>query len=157
MRSFFLGLISILILESCHNNFVYGEDIDIDSAGWNKDSILVFRCDSIIEMPELIKIGINIRNNIDYYYSNMYLFIEIQIPGNEDPIKDTVNHFLMTPDGYWSKGVEGGNIKESIVYYPYVIKNPPKGIYTIKIQQGMRDDILKGVVSIGSRIEKVEL
>ena len=62
----------------------------------------------------------------------------------------------MTPDGYWKDGVEGGGIKESMVYYPYAIKSPPEGVYTIKVQQGMRDEVLKGIVSIGSRIEKVE-
>ncbi len=157
MKLFTAVTFFILFLTSCDSDFVYGEDIDIGSKGWHKDSVLVFRCDSMEQMPPVIKIGINVRNNIDYFYSNMYLFIEIKIPGKEDPIRDTINHFLMTPDGYWSEGVEGGSIKESVVYYPYAIQNPPSGVYTIKVQQGMRDDILKGIVSIGSRIEKVEL
>ena len=156
MKSFFAVVFSIIILTSCDSNFVYGEDIDIGPDGWSKDSLLVFRCDSTFKMPALIKIGINIRNNIDYYYSNMYLFVEIKIPGKKDPIRDTINHVLMTPDGYWLEGVEGYNIKESIVYYPYAIQNPPKGMYTIKVQHGMPDDFLKSVVSVGTRIEKVE-
>ena len=151
---FFLTI--ILFFSSCNKSFIYGDDIDINSAGWHKDSILVFKSDSLTGLPSIIKIGFNIRNNIDYYFSNMYLFIEIDIPGKSESLKDTINHLLMTPDGYWLEGVEGSNIKESMVYYPYAIKNPPGGIYTIKVQQGMRDDVLKGVVSIGSLIEKVE-
>lgn len=154
---FFPFLTIILFLTSCNKSLIYGDDIDLGSSEWHKDSILVFQSDSIIDLPSMIKIGFNIRNNIDYYYRNMYLFIEVNIPGKAESIKDTINHFLMTPDGYWIDGVEGGNIKESVVYYPYAIKNPPKGVYTITVEQGMRDDVLKGIVSIGSRIEKVEL
>ena len=146
----------VLFFTSCNQSFIYGNDVDINSSGWHKDSILVFKTDSLTDLPSIIKIGFNIRNNIDYYFSNTYLFIEINIPGEENSLKDTINHILMTPDGYWKDGVEGGGIKESMVYYPYAIKSPPEGVYTIKVQQGMRDEVLKGIVSIGSRIEKVE-
>ena len=157
MKLMFFTLVGIvLFFTSCNQSFIYGNDVDINSSGWHKDSILVFKTDSLTDLPSIIKIGFNIRNNIDYYFSNTYLFIEINIPGEENSLKDTINHILMTPDGYWKDGVEGGGIKESMVYYPYAIKSPPEGVYTIKVQQGMRDDILKGVVSIGSRIEKVE-
>jgi len=169
MRIFVLILFSVLILASCDSNFVFGEDIDINSDGWHKDSVLVFKTASLTELPPTITIGINIRNTTDYFYRNMYLFVEIKIPGRENTIKDTLNHILMTPDGYWLEGVKGASImesmayledkdfevKESTVYYPYAIKNPEKGIYQIKVQQGMRDDILKEVVSVGARIEKL--
>ncbi|MAS51676.1 MAG: hypothetical protein CMD20_00585 [Flavobacteriales bacterium] len=169
MKSFFAVAFSILILTSCDSNFVYGEDIDIHMDGWHKDSVLVFKTDSLTELPPIITIGINIRNTTDYFYRNMYLFVEIQIPGQEHPIKDTLNHLLMTPDGYWMEGVEGASImesmayledkdvelKESTAYYPYAIQNPENGIYQIKVKQGMRDDLLKEVVSVGARIEKL--
>ena len=151
---FFLAI--ILFCTSCNQSLVFGDDVNLNASGWHKDSILVFKSDSLIDLPSIIKIGFNIRNNIDYSFSNMYLFLEIHIPGKVESIKDTINHILMTPDGYWLDAVEGGNIKESMVYYPYAIKSPPEGVYTIKIQQGMRDEVLKDVVSIGSRIEKVE-
>lgn len=158
MKLLFLSLLfPFVIFTSCNQSFVFGEDIDINPKGWHKDSILVFYSDSLTELPSLIKIGFNIRNNIDYYFRNIYLFVEINIPGKEQPIKDTINHLLMTSEGYWVDEVKGGNIKESIAYYPYAIKNPPKGVYTMKIQQGMRDEVLKGIVSIGSRIERVDL
>ena len=168
MKSFLAVAFSILILTGCDSKFVYGEDIDIPFEGWHKDSVLVFKTDSLTELPPVITIGINIRNTTDYFYRNMYLFVEIQIPGQEHPIKDTLNHLLMTPDGYWREGVEGagimesmaylkdkdGELKESTAYYPYAIQNPENGIYQIKVKQGMRDELLKDVVSVGARIEK---
>lgn len=159
----------VFVLTSCDENFIYGVDRDINSKGWHKDSVFTFETDSLTDLPSIITIGFNIRNTTDYKYRNMYLFVEINIPGRERPLKDTLDHLLMTPDGYWTEGVKGASIKESMVYvqdsdaelkesiayYPYAIQNPEKGIYRIKIQQGMRDSILNDVVSIGVRIEKI--
>lgn len=156
MVRFYFVILSIVFLSSCNSDFIYGKDADISVDGWHKDSVLVFKTDSLNDLPSIIKIGFNIRNNTDYYYRNMYLFVEINIPGKNKPIKDTLDHILMTSDGYWKEGVEGASIKESVVYYPYAIQNPAKGVYTIKVQQGMRDEVLKDVVSVGARIEKLE-
>lgn len=157
MRNFFIVILGVVFLSSCDSDFVYGKDIDINPNGWHKDSILIFETDSLVDLPEVIKIGFNIRNTTDYFYRNMYLFVEIQVPGRENPIRDTLDHMLMTPDGYWLEDVEGANIKESIAYYPYAIKDPAKGVYRIKVQQGMRPDILEEVISVGARIEKHDL
>ena len=156
MRSFFLTIFSVLLLSSCDNNYVYGEDKDIPIDGWQKDSTLIFETDSLTELPSIIKIGVNIRNTTDYLYRNLYLFLEIEIPGRTIPIRDTINHDFMTPDGYWKDGVEGATIKESTLYYPYAIQNPEKGIYKIKVQQAMRDELLRDIISIGVRIEKLD-
>jgi gliding motility-associated lipoprotein GldH len=163
-------IIVVVLLTSCDTRFIYGEDYDVDELGWHQDSVYVFETDSLTKLPPLITIGFNIRNTTDYLYRNMYLFVEIQIPGREKPIKDTLDHILMTPDGYWVEGVQGASIKESmaylkdkevelkesIAYYPYAIQNPERGVYRIKVQQGMRDEVLKDVVSIGARIEKLD-
>lgn len=156
MKQILFVILTIVMLSSCDSSFVYGEDVDLNPNGWHKDSVIVFKTDSLSELPPIVKIGFNIRNTISYEYQNMYLFVEIDIPGRDKPIKDTIDHSLMTPNGYWKEGVEGSNIKESIAYYPYAIQNPAKGVYTIKVQQGMRTDVLKEVVSIGARIEKLE-
>ena len=156
MKKLILAILSIVILTSCDSDFVYGKDVDLPAEGWHKDSVMVFKTDSLVDLPQIITIGFNIRNNSDYFYRNMYLFFEIEVPGKEEPIRDTLDHSLMTADGYWADGVEGANIKESVAYYKYAIQNPPKGIYTIKVQQGMRDEVLKEVVSIGARIEKLD-
>lgn len=156
MKQLFLAILVVFTLASCDSDFVYGKDVDMPQSGWHKDSVLVFKTDSLVDLPEILMIGFNIRNNTDYYYRNMYLFVEIDIPGREKSIRDTIDHSLMTPDGYWKEGVEGANIKESMAYYPYAIQNPAIGVYTIKVQQGMRDEILKDVVSVGARIEKLD-
>tara|TARA_B100000767_G_C19398958_1_gene383073 strand:- start:70 stop:543 length:474 start_codon:yes stop_codon:yes gene_type:complete len=156
MKQIVLAILFSFALISCNSNFIYGKDVDLPKVGWHKDSIIAFQTDSLVNLPPIITFGFNIRNNTDYYYRNMHLFFEIKIPGKKEPIRDTLDHNLMTPDGYWAKGVEGANIKESVAYYKFAIQNPPEGIYNINIQQGMRDEVLKDVVSIGARIEKLD-
>ena len=155
MRLIF-SIVIVFGLSSCDGSFIYGEDYNISADGWHKDSTLTFTTDSLTDLPSVITIGLNLRNTKAYSYRNLYLFVEIDIPGKDQPIKDTIDHILMTADGYWSEGVQGGDIKESIVYYPYAIQNPPKGVYTIKVQQGMREQFLKEVISVGTRIQKLD-
>jgi gliding motility-associated lipoprotein GldH len=170
MKILFFFNAAIILFTSCDNKLIYGKDLDIGYQGWHQDSIFTFVTDSLTDLPPILTIGFNIRNTTDYKFRNLYLFVEINIPGRDKPIKDTIDHLLMTPDGYWTEGVVGASIKESMVYlkdsdvdlkesiayYPYAIQNPEKGIYRIKIQQGMRDSILEDVVSIGTRIEKID-
>tara|TARA_B100000795_G_C22454829_1_gene306966 strand:+ start:103 stop:579 length:477 start_codon:yes stop_codon:yes gene_type:complete len=153
---FFFMLIGVISLTSCDNTMIYGEDVDIKDHVWHKDSILSFESDSLLDLPQVLKIGVTVRNTVDYKYRNLWLFVEIKLPNKEIPIRDTLNHALMTAEGFWSENVEGSNIKESVKYYKYAIQNPPKGKYSVKVQHGMRDEFLSEIVSIGTRIEKHE-
>lgn len=153
---FFFMLIGVISLTSCDNTMIYGEDVDIKDHVWHKDSILSFESDSLLDLPQVLKIGVTVRNTVDYKYRNLWLFVEIKLPNKEIPIRDTLNHALMTAEGFWSENVEGSNIKESVKYYKYAIQNPPKGKYSVKVQHGMRDELLSEIVSIGTRIEKHE-
>ncbi len=62
----------------------------------------------------------------------------------------------MDDQGNWLPHVHGGTIKESKHDYRYALSKPPKGQYNIELAQGMRKEILKNVVSIGARIEKLD-
>ena len=152
----FFILIGVLTLTSCDNAMIYGEDVDIKDHVWHKDSVLSFESDSLVDLPQVLKIGITVRNTVDYKFRNLWLFVEIELPNKEIPIRDTLNHALMTAEGFWKENVDGSNIKESVKYYKYAIQNPPKGKYRVKVQHGMRDEFLSEIVSIGTRIEKHE-
>lgn len=155
MKKLVVYLITCLVISSCGTDIIYAEVKDLPKEGWHKDSIYSFTTDSLVDMPKYLKIGFDLRNTVDYKYRNIYLFVEISIPGQK-PIKDTLDHLLMSPDGFWLENVEGSTIKESTKYYKYAIQNPPKGKYTLTVQQGMRDSILTNIVSVGARIEKLE-
>ncbi len=151
-----IGLAFSLTLLSCDAKRLYERNVDIKNHSWHKDSILVFnhQSDSVF-VPKAITFSFSVRNTIDYEYRNLWMFVELKFP-NQKVIKDTINIFLLDEQGFWLDNVQGGNVKESRHYYKFALSKPPKGVYTIKIQHGMRDEYLKEIVSIGARIEKIE-
>lgn len=154
----FVSIIVLIFIgvTSCDTQRVFEENRDVENHVWHKDSVytFIYDTDSIFEIPAMV-FAFNVRNTIDYAYRNLWLFIEIELP-NKMVIKDTLNLFLTDENGYWLKHVKGGSIKEARFYYKAKPK-PPKGRYVIKIQHGMRDEKLGEIVSVGARIEKVEL
>ena len=155
--SFYLIIILISgTLISCDSKRLYERNVDIHGHSWNKDSVLTFNYQSdTILVPKALNFSFNVRNTVDYEYRNLWLFMELRFP-NKTTIKDTINIFLMDEQGFWLDNIQGGSIKESRHYYKFALSKPPKGVYTIKIQHGMRDENLENIVSIGARIEKIE-
>ena len=97
---------------------------------------------------------INVRNDIKYKYSNLWLFIEIDQPGNNS-VTDTFEITLADPSGKWL-GEGFGGIKNRQVIFKRNVYFPVSGEYKINIRQGMRENVLKGITDIGIRVEKQE-
>ena len=77
---FFFILIGVISLTSCDNTMIYGEDVDIKDHVWHKDSILSFESDSLLDLPQVLKIGVTVRNTVDYKYRNLWLFVDQHVP-----------------------------------------------------------------------------
>ncbi len=143
----------IVFLIGCQSS-VYEENRDIAKLTWHKDSIYVFETDSLTELPKAIVFGVNIRNTIDYKYRNFWCYMSITLP-NGKVFSDTIDHSLMSPDGYWLKNVDGNNsIKSSNIFFKYPINNPESGKYSISLQHAMRSDFLEEVVSLSAFIKE---
>lgn len=145
-----------VFLTGCSSS-VFEKNEDIQAAGWHKDSVFVFESDSLMDLPKAIQIGFSMRNTIDYKYRNFWAFITIKLPSGK-VLKDSLDHELLSSEGYWKEGVEGDNaIKESKMFFPHPINNPDAGKYTISIQHGMRDEVLSDIISISGLIEEYDL
>jgi len=147
---FFMGL--LLVLAACDRKMVFDQYKAIQKAEWQKDSVLTF--DVKITDPEQNNdLFVNVRNDIDYKFSNLWLFIGITQPGDSIAATDTLEITLADPSGKWLGEGFGGikttqNLFRSNVYFP------KPGIYKISIQQGMRGFVLEGITDIGVRVEK---
>lgn len=148
----FFGLILILF-SSCDKNRVYDKYEPIPPLGWNKDSLVVFSV-PITDTLQNHNLYLNIRNDINYSYSNLWLFIEIKQPG-EIAVTDTFEILMADGAGKWL-GEGFGGIKTRQVAYRSGVYFPVSGEYKISIQHGMRDDILKSINDVGFRVEKAE-
>lgn len=147
-----LGLM-LLLFSACDNNRVFEEYKKVPQAGWSKDSLVVFDI-PILDTLQNHNLCINVRNDINYNYSNLWLFIKINQPG-QIAVTDTFELALALPNGKWL-GEGFGGIKTHQVFYKRNVFFPVSGNYEIDIQHGMRDEFLEGITDIGFRVEKVD-
>jgi gliding motility-associated lipoprotein GldH len=148
----FSAILVVLII-SCDRNRIFEDYQKIPQAGWNKDSLVTFNV-PISDTLVTNNLYINVRNDIKYNYSNLWLFVEIVQPG-DIALSDTFEMSLADPSGKWL-GEGFGGIKTRQVIYKRNVYFPVSGEYRINIQQGMREDLLKGITDVGFRVEKLE-
>ncbi|MBT8295917.1 MAG: gliding motility lipoprotein GldH [Gramella sp.] len=159
MRSaFFVSFLVFFIIafSSCDRNRVYDEYKPL--RGWHKDSIVTFNLNNI-DSSKVYDLFINIRNNNEYNYSNLFLITEIKFPQGK-VISDTLEYEMSKPSGEWL-GTGFGDVKESKLWYKEKVRFDESGRYKVTIQQAMRKngevdgiEVLEGITHVGFRIEK---
>ena len=157
-KTFFSILILLLVL-SCDSKAVF-DDYKTVPNKWNKDSLVSFTFNA----PDTINsynLYINLRNNSDYKYSNLFLITEFNYPNGKTFI-DTLEYKMAAPNGeLLGKGFT--DIKENKLWYkgfetPFIFKE--LGDYKMNLQHAMRKngDVngvvdLEGITEIGFRVE----
>ena len=156
-NNFFVFIIfCCFIFVSCDSNRVYDVYESLPNQ-WHKDSVVSFK----INPPDSINpynLFINLRNNNDYKYNNLYLIVEMNFPHGKT-IKDTLQYRMAKPNGELL-GTGFTDIKENKFWYKEGVVFNESGEYTIKIQQAMRENgkvngvlNLEGITEVGFRIE----
>lgn len=156
-KSFFpILFIFAACLLSCDSNRVFDEYKSIPIA-WNKDSIITFTLHNI-DSVQNYNLFINVRNNSEYAYSNLFLIAEIQFPQGK-VITDTLEYQMAYPTGEWL-GTGFGDVKENKLWYKENVRFNEPGEYQVSIQQAMRKrgseegiKDLEGITEVGFRIE----
>jgi len=148
---FLTGCVIIIIIFSCNNGGFFGEYKTIPHAMWHRDSLVVFQI-PVSDTLQNHNLYIDVRNDIDYKYSNLWLFIEIIQPGDTKAVIDTFEVTLADPTGKWLGHGFGGVKTNEILFKPNVYF-PVSGNYEIQIKQGMRGKQLEGITEIGFRVE----
>ena len=97
---------------------------------------------------------INIRNDINYGYSNLWLFVDIEQPDGAS-ICDTFEMVVADASGKWL-GEGFGGLKTRKAVYRSNVYFPHSGKYKVSVQQGMRENKLEGISDVGFRVEKME-
>ena len=159
MRKLIIVFIVFITFTACNNNVVFDVYKPIDSAKWNKDSILTFTYNPTDTISKN-NIYINIRNNKEYQYSNLFLIVGINFPNNYQVV-DTLEYEMADAQGKFL-GTGFTDIKENKLEYKTNVTFPTEGNYEITVQQAMRKSgdvdgikLLKGVTDVGLQIEKI--
>lgn len=151
-RVYLMGIMGALVFcHGCDRYRVYEENIAIPQGRWIKDNTPFFTF-AIEDTAVSYNVYINTRNNAEYYYRNLYLFIEWISPQNKKA-RDTFNIMLADEKGKWL-GRGSGNLYFKQTPYKIQVKFPEKGNYKITITQAMRHDTLDNITDIGVRVER---
>jgi gliding motility-associated lipoprotein GldH len=156
MKKLFLQLTIFGIIlagfTSCDSGRVFDKYHEISDSEWHKDSLVVFKI-PVNDTLNTHNLLLQIRNETNYKYSNLWLFVEIEQPGGE-VLRDTFEIVVAHPSGRWlGKGF--GGLKTLQTVYRRDVFFPVSGEYTISLQHGMREEVLTGIHDVGIRIEKI--
>jgi len=146
------------ILASCDANGVYDQYESIPNQ-WNKDAVVSFK----VQTPDTINgynLFVNLRNNKDYKYSNLFLIVALDFP-NGKTVKDTLEYKMAKPNGAFL-GTGFSSIKENKLWYKENFTFKEAGEYIINIQHAMRENgkangvkELEGITDVGFRVERI--
>jgi gliding motility-associated lipoprotein GldH len=152
LKYILLVFAAILIFAACDRKSLINEYKIISKNGWNKDSLMVFEV-PVADTVKMHQVFVNVRNDIEYKYSNLWLFIGITQPGDTIPVTDTLEITLADPTGKWL-GEGFGGMKTTETLYRKNVYFPKIGNYKIDVQHGMRGKILTGITDVGIRVER---
>jgi gliding motility-associated lipoprotein GldH len=150
----YLILLTVLILvASCNLDKIFEKKESIQGGKWDKKQVVSFD----INVKDTINgydIFFTIRNNNDYRYKNLFLFVNTISPNGFNKL-DTIELTLADDRGKWlGHGIGGINTIEKT--YKQNVRFPVSGNYKVDLVQGMRNDILEGLMDVCIRVEKIK-
>lgn len=157
-------LLTLIILStlfvSCDSNGVFDQYKSMDNSTWSLDKPVEFEF-QIQDTLSKNNLYINIRNNADYSFSNLFLITHLDFP-NGKKIVDTLEYEMADTKGrFLGSGIS--EVKESKLWYKEAKVFEVSGTHKISIQQAMRRNgsvegikELNGITDVGFRIEKIK-
>lgn len=145
-----------VLLSACRNDIVYSrfhpvtytEGTMTRPGKWHIDSVQRFDY-TIADATAGYRMLVYVRHTERYPYQNMWLFID------HDGKRDTIEFYLADDRGRWLGDKKHGFIEMPVLYetnYHY----PDTGNYSIAVQHGMRDTLLRGVTDVGVEVVRSE-
>ncbi len=159
-KSFSIFLLMLVLLLSCDGKSVFNQYKSIENASWEANKKVLFEYD-VKDTISTRNLFINIRNNNDYEFSNLYLITELNFP-NGTIIVDTLQYEMANDSGRFL-GEGFTELKENKLFYKEKKTFPVSGKYTLSIRQAMRKNgeinpipFLEGITDVGFSIEKID-
>ncbi len=148
-----LILILFGALLSCESNRIFEENNELDGRQWLADVPEVFPFE-VTDNSQSYNIYFNIRNSLDYPFSRFFVEYILTDSAGTELKKNLTSQYLFEQ----KTGKPFGNSAIGDVFdHQFKIiekyKFPYKGNYQLSLKQLNRADTLKGVISVGVRVE----
>ncbi len=156
--------VSILFLASCTDDYrFYEKNIDIPDGQWIRNKVEEFEFE-ITDTSKVYHIFYNIRNDLDYPFSNLYVQFNLKDSTGKELTKKMHELYLFDPKTGNPSSASTFLIKKRMDdlfdhRFPCVkrCKFKTAGKYTLGIQHFMREyNPISGIQSVGVRIEYAE-
>ncbi len=152
----------IIIAVGCDSDRVFDEYQSVVNQ-WHKDDVKTFKFNAP-DTTNQYNLFINIRNNNDFKYNNLFLIAELNYP-NGKTTTDTLEYRMANAQGeLLGKGFT--DVKENKLWFKghkSSFSFTENGDYTVRIQHAMREngivlgeEKLEGITDVGFRIEQTE-
>ncbi len=154
--SFILFL--LLVMAACQEDVVFNTYKSVDKTGWGNGEVVAIDI-PVQDSLSYYNLFINLRNNKDYPYSNLFLITRMTFP-DRTKVTDTLEYEMTDVKGYFL-GSGFSDLKENKLFYKSHIRFPQTGTYLFEVKHAMRQrnstegvDPLKGVTDVGISMEK---
>ncbi|MDR0738000.1 MAG: gliding motility lipoprotein GldH [Prevotellaceae bacterium] len=142
------------LFTACTTPATFEKIVKLNNDKWLKDSVINITL-PITDTLGVYAIIVDLRNNNDYPFRNIHLFVDVVSPTGIT-VCDTVEYELSDMQGKWL-GKRGSYwIDHRLSYRPTVIF-PETGHYAFGIRHGMRADTLLGIGAVGLRLELIDI
>ena len=148
--------ISIGLLSACKEEGVIFEDNEsIKEGKWAVEKPLKLNFE-ITDTSKAYNLYYNIRNELSYPYYNVYVTYYLHYPDGKKVDSLLQDIVLFHPNTGEPYGMGTGGIREHQLPVFQNFKFKQKGKYTYEFKQFMRVNPLKGILSMGLRIEDAQ-
>lgn len=159
MKHKYTYVISILIIGlvclSCEKREAYYHFSELKDTGWSKFDTLYFDIDTMSVIPNVpLDITIELANNSDYPYQNIWLYVSDNFEGNTFNLEEK-QYELADKLGKWHGSGFGSLYQLSLMYKKGVVLREKRN-YQLKIVHGMRNEPLLGIEKIGVKIANTQ-
>lgn len=140
-----------MALASCDGSIYYDESRSVNEHGWLPQDTLTFDVD-VDDTVHLFNFLVEVRNSVEYPYSNTFLFINTTFPDGSVAY-DTMECPLADPEGRWLGKRTGRYVDARYRLRGGSARFPMTGHYRFAVTNGMRDSAISGIKDVGLRVE----
>ncbi|MDR0692756.1 MAG: gliding motility lipoprotein GldH [Prevotellaceae bacterium] len=152
-NKFSLLYITGYLFTACTAPATFEQHVKLHNDQWLKDSAINITL-PITDTLSAYALIVDLRNNNDYPFRNIHLFVEVVSPTGVTAC-DTVEYELSDVQGRWL-GKRGSYWIDHRLLYRPVVMFSDTGNYTFGIRHGMRADTLLGIGAVGLRLELID-
>lgn len=143
----------VLLLNACDDNRYFEKNADFKQRYWLADEQPSFEFE-IEDVSKSYSLFLTVRNETSYPNSNLYFTYYLSDANGQEIQKKLISDFLFDQKTGKPLGSSGlGDIYSNRFLLIKDFSFPTPGKYTMRYEQFMRTDTLRGILSVGLRVE----